>query len=90
MSSLPKLGQSRAMLRRDVFAYMLHLANPSALDMYLGERTELFMDCNLLEADPEGGRIFPLYLGRQDRVARLFSGHELPHRIWRNFWEFHN
>ena len=80
MSSLPKLGQSRAMLRREVFACMLHLAHPSALDMYLLERTELFMDCNLLELIPKVDGFFPLYLRRQERVARLLSGPEyLPH-----------
>jgi hypothetical protein len=80
MSSLPKLGQSRAMVSPEVDQWMEHVANPSELGLYLGQRTELFKDCNLLELIPKVDGLFALYLRRQDRVARLFSGHEyLPH-----------
>jgi len=80
MSSLPKLGQSRAMVSPEVDLVMEHLANPSALALYLSHRTELFKDCNLLNLIPKADGFFSLYLRRQDRVARLFSGQEsLPH-----------
>ena len=78
MSIVPKLGQSRAMLRPDVNNMMNHLANPSPLELYLGQRTELFEDCNLLELIPKVDGFFPVYLRRQDRVAQLLSGRESP------------
>jgi hypothetical protein len=78
MSSLPKLGQSRALVSGEVDQRMEHLANPSELGLYLGQRTELFKDCNLLELIPKVDGFFALYLGREDRVARLFSGPGYP------------
>ena len=89
MSSLPKLGRSRAMVSPEVDLWMEHLANPSELGLYLGQRAELFKDCNLLELIPKVDGFFALYLRRQDRVAQLLSGHEyLPHLA--DSWEFHN
>lgn len=76
MSSLPKLGQSRAMVSRGIYMEMEHLGNPSPLALYLGQRTELFMDCNLLNLIPKVDGFFSLYLRRQDRVAQLLSGRD--------------
>jgi hypothetical protein len=76
MSSLPRLGQSRAMLRPDVNRRMNHLANPSPLQLYLGQRMELFEDCNLLELIPKVDGFFPVYLRQQDQIALLLSGHD--------------
>jgi hypothetical protein len=78
MSRLPRLGQSRAMVSGEVDDWMEHLANPSALELYLGQRAELFRDCNLLNLIPKTDGFFSLYLRRQDRVAQLLSGHEYP------------
>jgi hypothetical protein len=78
MSSLPKLGQSRAMVSREADVWMEHLGNPSPLALYLGQRAELFRDCNLLNLIPKTDGFFSLYLRREDRVAQLLSGHECP------------
>ncbi len=78
MSSLPRLGQSRAMLSTQVNEWMNHLANPSPLELYLGQRMELFENCNLLELIPKVDGFFPVYLRWQDRVALLLSGQDYP------------
>jgi len=76
MSSLPRLGQSRAMLSREAQAWMNHLANPSAFDLYLGQRTELFNDCNLLELIPKVDGFYPMYLSRQSRLAEWLDSQD--------------
>jgi hypothetical protein len=81
MSGLPKLGQSRAMVSGEVDRLMEHLANPSTLGLYLGQRTEQFKDCNLLNSIPKVDGFFSLYLREQDRVAQILSSNEYPSNL---------
>lgn len=76
MSSVPDLGRSRAMVSPKADALLEHLANPSALGLYLSLRTELFKNCNLLSLIPKVDGFSSLYLRRQDDVARLLASHD--------------
>ena len=75
MSSLPQLGQSRALIGAETAAWLDHLANPSPFGLYLGQRAELAGNCNLLERIPKVDGFFPVYLRDQSRVAALLSSH---------------
>lgn len=77
MLSLPKLGQSRAFVRPAVDLWTEHLANSSGLALYMGHRSELFKNCNLLNSIPKADGFFSLYLREQDQVANLFA-HNYP------------
>jgi hypothetical protein len=78
MTSLPRLGRSRAMLSREVDGMMNHLSNPSPLGLYLSQRTELFNNCNLLELIPTVDGFYPLNLRREGQVSQLLNGQEYP------------
>jgi hypothetical protein len=74
MSPLPKLGETRAMLSREAENTMEHLVNPDPLRFYLGQRAELFSDCNLLERIPKVDGFFSLHLAWEQKVAELLRG----------------
>jgi hypothetical protein len=71
MSRLPRLGESRAMLSAAAEKTMEQLVNPDPLRFYLGQRAELFSDCNLLERIPKVDGFFSLHLAWQQKVAGL-------------------
>jgi hypothetical protein len=71
MSSAPRLGQARAMLSPEAENTMEHLVNPDLLSFYLGQRAELFSDCNLLERIPKVDGFFSLHLAWEQKVAEL-------------------
>jgi hypothetical protein len=74
MSRLPRLGESRAMLSPAAERTMEQLVNPEPLRFYLGQRAELFSDCNLLEHIPKVDGFFSLHLAWQQKVAELLRG----------------
>jgi hypothetical protein len=79
MNRLPRLGESRAMLSAGAEGTMEHLANPDPLRFYLGQRAELFSDCNLLEGIPKVDGFFSLHLAWEEGVAGLLrSGKAAP------------
>ncbi|MGO8699274.1 MAG: YfhO family protein [Limisphaerales bacterium] len=74
MTALPKLGEARAMLSPEAQNTMDHLVNPDPLRFYLGQRAELFSDCNLLERIPKVDGFFSLHLAWEQKVADLLRG----------------
>ena len=62
MTRVPRLGESRAMLSPEAEAIMDNLVNPDLLQLYLGQRAELFSDCNLLNRIPRVGGFMTLHL----------------------------
>ena len=81
MSRLPRLGESRAMLSPAAAATMEHLVNPDPLRFYLGQRAELFGDCNLLERIPKVDGFFSLHLAWQQDVAGLLRAGNAPAQL---------
>ncbi|MGA2173893.1 MAG: hypothetical protein ABSH38_02810 [Verrucomicrobiota bacterium] len=81
MSRLPRLGESRAMLSPAAEETMEHLVNPDPLRFYLGQRAELFSDCNLLERIPKVDGFFSLHLVWQQKVAGLLRAGKAPPQL---------
>lgn len=78
MSPLPKLGESRAMLSPGADAAMGLLANSDLLQLYLGQRAELYENCNLLGRIPKTDGFFGIHLAWQQKIAALLSGPKSP------------
>jgi len=79
MTRLPQVGESRAMLSPQAESTMDHLVNPDLLWLYLGQRAELFSDCNLLNGIPIAGGFMTLHLAAEHKVAGLLqSGKAAP------------
>jgi hypothetical protein len=71
MSPQPVLGEARVMLSSGAEETMEHLVNPDPLRFYLGQRAELFSDCNLLEGIPKVDGFFSLHLAWEQKLAGL-------------------
>lgn len=78
MSSVPRLGQSRAMLSPAADRTMGLLANSDLLQLYLGQRAELYENCNLLDRIPKVDGFFGIHLAWQQKIAGLFNAGRLP------------
>jgi hypothetical protein len=52
---------------------MENLVNPDLLALYLGQRAELFSDCNLLNGIPKVGGFMSLHLPAEHKVAALLQ-----------------
>jgi hypothetical protein len=79
MTHVPHLGESRAMLSSQAESEMDNLVNPDLLQLYLGQRAELFSDCNLLNGIPKVGGFMSLHLVAEQTVAGLLrSGRASP------------
>jgi hypothetical protein len=73
MTQVPRLGESRALLGLGVERTMDHLVNPDMLQLYLGQRSELFSDCNLLNRIPIVGGFMTLHLVDAYNVIGLLT-----------------
>jgi len=73
MTRLPQVGESRAMLSPQAERIMDNLVNPDLLRLYLGQRAELFSDCNLLNGIPIVGGFMTLHLAAEHKVAGLLQ-----------------
>jgi hypothetical protein len=79
MTRVPQVGESRAMLSPQAERTMDNLVNPDLLQLYLGQRAELFSDCNLLNGIPKVGGFMSLHLAAEHTVAGLLqSGKAAP------------
>jgi hypothetical protein len=79
MTRVPQVGESRAMLSPQAESTMDNLVNPDLLQLYLGQRAELFSDCNLLNGIPKVGGFMSLHLAAEHTVAGLLqSGKAAP------------
>ncbi|HEX3988880.1 MAG TPA: hypothetical protein VHZ30_05575, partial [Verrucomicrobiae bacterium] len=81
MSPLPKLGESRAMLSPGADGAMGLLANSDLLQLYFGQRAELYENCNLLDRIPKTDGFFGIHLAWQQKIAALLSGPKSPSRL---------
>jgi hypothetical protein len=57
------------------------LVNPDNEKLYLGQRSMLFSDCNLLEKIPKVNGFFSIHLREESAVARLLYGGQLLPRL---------
>jgi hypothetical protein len=73
MNRIPRVGQSRALLSPEAERTMDKLVNPDLLQLYLGQRAELFSDCNLLSGIPKLGGFMTLHLAAVQKVAGLLN-----------------
>jgi len=73
MTRVPRLGESRAMLSPEMEPIMDNLVNPDLLQLYLGQRAELFSDCNLLNRIPIVGGFMTLHLAEEHKAAGLLQ-----------------
>jgi len=79
MTRLPQIGESRAMLSPEANRIMDNLVHPDLLKLYLGQRGELFSDCNLLNGIPKVGGFMSVHLAAEHKVASLLqSGRAAP------------
>jgi hypothetical protein len=79
MTPLPQVGESRAMLSSPAEKTMDNLVNANLLNLYLGQRAELFSDCNLLNGIPKIGGFMPMHLAAEQKVEDLLkSGKAAP------------
>ena len=74
MSPTPKLGESRAMLSPAADRAMGLLANSDLLQLYLGQRAELYENCNLFDRIPKTDGFFGIHLAWQQKIAGLLDG----------------
>jgi uncharacterized membrane protein YfhO len=88
MKTVPKLGESRAMVSAPVQVLMDNSAHPNPLKMYLGQRVVLFGNCNLLDCGwtnstdytciPKVNGFYSLHLREQENVTKLLYSTNLP------------
>jgi hypothetical protein len=74
MTPVPRLGESRAMPGRKVQILLGGLVNRDLEQLYLGQRSMLFSDCNLLEKIPKVNGFFSIHPREESAVARLLYG----------------
>jgi hypothetical protein len=74
MTAVPRLGESRAMPGREAQILLGGLVNPDRETHYLGQRSMLFSDCNLLDKIPKVNGFFSIHPREEAAVARLLYG----------------
>lgn len=88
MKTIPKLGESRAMVSLPVETLMSSSAHPYPLNLYMGYRADLFKNCNLLDCGttnatdyiciPKVNGFYSLHLREQAAVGKLLYSEPLP------------
>lgn len=73
LSSVPQLGRARAMLSAGAQELMGQMVHPDPLRYYIGQRSELFGDCNLFDSIPLTGGFFGMHLRESARIAQLLA-----------------
>jgi hypothetical protein len=81
MSSVPSLGDSRAMISPSAERAMGMLVNPDPLETYKGQRAELYENCNLLDRIPKTDGFFGIHLAWQRKIDTLLTGGKPPPRL---------
>lgn len=70
MSSVPKAGESRAMISPPMDEALTGLAHPDPLTMFQGHRRMLNSSCNLIDGVPKVNGFFSLYLRDAHEVTQ--------------------
>jgi hypothetical protein len=79
MTPAPRVGESRAMLGVETERTMANLVNSDFLQLYAGQRAELYRDCNLLSGIPEVGGFMSMHVAAEQKVETLlYSGTASP------------
>jgi hypothetical protein len=73
MTKAPQVGESRALLSPEAERTMNNLVNPNLLSWYLGQRAELYSDCNLLNGIPKVGGFMSMHLAAEHDVEALLQ-----------------
>jgi hypothetical protein len=73
MSSVPKLGESRAMVSPLMRAVLNHAATPNAFNYFVNMRRALYENCNLPENLPKVDGFFSLHLRDEMAVEALLD-----------------
>lgn len=81
MSPVPRLGESRVMLSSPAERAMGMLVNSDPLELYLGQRGELYENCNLLNRIPKVDGFFGIHLAWQQKIAGLLDSGNPPPRL---------
>jgi len=77
-TTMPRLGEGRALIAREMEILMAHASNPDALNYCSGVRRALFTNWNLLEAVPKANGFFSLFPRELFDTWRLLYGFEHP------------
>ena len=82
-TAMPRLGEGRAHITREMEGFMAHASNPDALNYVIGARRALFANWNLLEGVPKANGFFSLYPREQAETKRLLYdfGEPFPERF---------
>jgi hypothetical protein len=70
MSSVPKLGEGRAMISPPMQRMFENAATPDPFTLFTGYRRMLLSDCNLINHVPKVNGFYSLYLREADEVNR--------------------
>ena len=77
-TAMPRLGEGRAHITREMEGFMAHASNPDALNYIIGARRALFANWNLLEGVPKANGFFSLYPREQAETKRLLYDLDQP------------
>ncbi len=77
-TTMPHLGEGRAMVSRDMEAFMAHAHNPDALNYCIGARRAAFANWNLLDAVPKVNGFFSQFPRELSDTWWLLYGHDRP------------
>ncbi len=82
-TSMPRLGEGRALITRETEGFMAHASNPDALNYVIGVRRALFANWNFLEGVPKANGFFSLFPRELSETSRLLYsfGHPFPERF---------
>ncbi len=77
-ATLPRLGEGRALITREMEVFMAHASNPDALNYCIGARRALFANWNLLEDVPKANGFLSLFPHELSETWRLLYGFGQP------------
>ncbi|MEQ2007867.1 MAG: hypothetical protein ABMA26_13805 [Limisphaerales bacterium] len=77
-TTMPRLGEGRAMVSRDMEGFMAHASNPDALNYCIGARRAAFANWNLLDAVPKVNGFFSQFPRELSDTWWLLYGHDRP------------
>jgi len=77
-TTMPRLGEGRAMVSREMEGFMAHAQNPNALNYCIGARRAAFANWNLLDGVPKVNGFFSQFPRELSDTWWLLYGHDRP------------
>ena len=77
-TTMPRLGEGRAMVSRDMEGFMAHAQNPDALNYCIGARRAAFANWNLLDGVPKANGMFSQFPRELSDTWWLLYGTDRP------------